>query len=280
MKLYRKYEQKSAKGITYQIASLDTIKLSMSPQFARWRTHFFFLLIPLSGFLLPSLSGLLTARDLLLIVFCVQYVGCSHLREVFSDIASIASWKNMILVICTLIDYLSEDGFGRLEWSILNSRCSLYFFHCILSSFCSKTRKRDCLVAIFAAKLEVKCVLFLNTCNNTLCQWPIFPVVTIPMRFLLLQIVILVRHTPEKFKFSLLLKKYQLIFIHWSIGQLIITEFLTDWSAQFHVVWNLQICVFDVVFVEVYSCLFVWYRNFRQILDSNNEDQKLPRNWE
>ena len=145
----------------------------MSSQFARWRTHFFFLVINfwLSTSLSlrvidirsPSLDCLLcTIRRLL------TFEG-SFFRYCFNCIMR----KNMILVICTFIDYFTEDGFGRLEWSIFNSRCSLYFFHCILSSFCRKIQKGDCLVAIFAAKLELNCVLFLYTCNDTLCQWPI-----------------------------------------------------------------------------------------------------------
>ena len=44
-----------------------------------------------SKFLLPTLSGLLTAGALLLTVFCVQDAGCSDLGEVFSDIFSLAS---------------------------------------------------------------------------------------------------------------------------------------------------------------------------------------------
>ena len=35
-----------------------------------------------------------------------------------------------------------------------------------------------------------------------------------------------------------------------------------------------------MILVEVCSCLIVWNRDFRQIPDCNNEDQKLPRNWE
>ena len=54
----------------------------------------------------------------------------------------------------------------------------------------------------------------------------------------------------------------------------------TDWSAEFHVVWDVWSCVFVVNLVEVYSCLFVCCRDFWQFLDCNNEDQKLPRNWE
>ena len=79
----------------------------------------------------------------------------------------------MILVICISIDNCTKDGFGRLEWSVFNGRCSLYFLHCILSSFCRRLRKEDCLVKLFIAKLGVRCVLVFYTSDNTLCQWSI-----------------------------------------------------------------------------------------------------------
>ena len=77
------------------------------------------------------------------------------------------------MVICIIFDYCASDGNGRIEWSIFNSWCSLYFYHCILFSFSWKTQKGDCPVKVFVAKLDFNCVLFLYTCNVTLCQWSI-----------------------------------------------------------------------------------------------------------
>ena len=166
----------------------------------------------------PSLDSLLcTMRRLLRFEWnCFRY--CFTCRNS----------KKLIWVISIFIYYCTTDGSGRLEWNIFK-RSMLYFFHCIMSSFSRRTRKRDCLVNFFVAKLGLKCFLFFCTFDNTLCEWPTFPLVTIPIKFLLLQIIKLVRHTPQEFKLPLL-KKSQLIFIHWSIRQLMITEFSTDWS--------------------------------------------------
>ena len=54
--------------------------------------------------------------------------------------------KNMIWVTCTFTDYCTKDGSGRHERRIFNIQCSVYFFYCVLSSFCRKTRKRNCSV--------------------------------------------------------------------------------------------------------------------------------------
>ena len=135
----------------------------------------------------------------------------------------------MISVICMFIDYSTKDGSGRFERSIFNSRCSLYFLQCILSSFCRKTRKWNCTVKFFVAILRSSAfsssiLPIILTVNDP------FSHSSIPIGFLLLQIFKPVRHTPQEFKLPLLLKKSLLIFIHWSIGQLIITELRTDWS--------------------------------------------------
>ena len=139
--------------------------------------------------------------------------------------------ENMILVICIFIDYCTKDDSGRLEWSIVYSQCSPYFFQIILSSFCRKTRKGDCLVKFFVVKLWLECVLFFYTCNNNLCQRPIFPLVTIPIRFPLLQIFKLVRNAAQELKLPLLLKKSQLTFINNSLRKLSVAHLHSDGSV-------------------------------------------------
>ena len=56
-----------------------------------------------------------------------------------------------------------------------------------------------------------------------------------------------------------------------------------DWPSYCHVVWDLKNCVFFLPVVEVYKCLFLWYKKIWCDLDSDNKKRncfgikKLPR---